>query len=377
MLAGATGIDFALLVVAADDGVMPQTVEHLEILDLLGVARGAVALTKIDRVAPERVRRSRGCRDALLAGTAAGGRRRCSRCRRSPASGVPALLDHLRGEAARIPRVRRGACSASPSTAASRSPAPGTVVTGTVFAGSVRVGDELVVSPSGRKVRVRSIHAQNRPGAGGAHRRALRAESRRASRRTKCSAATGSWRPRLHAPSTRFDARLRLLPGAPRRLKHWTPVHVHLGAAHLHGARRAARRGRRAARRHGAGADRSRRAASRLPRRHLRAARPVRRRTPSAAARFSIRTGRRAAGARRSGLRCSPRSNRRRRASALAALAGVHAVRRRPRCALRRSFNLRSSRSPCRTLRCVACARRSGSRLFAWRTGTKLKENSL
>jgi selenocysteine-specific elongation factor len=55
MLAGVGGIDYALLVVAADDGAMPQTLEHLAILDLLGVSRGAVALTKVDRVAPQRV----------------------------------------------------------------------------------------------------------------------------------------------------------------------------------------------------------------------------------------------------------------------------------------------------------------------------------
>src|SRR6266545_6192252 len=55
MLAGATGIDFVLLVVAADDGVMPQTREHLEIIDLLGMKRGAVALTKADMVSPERL----------------------------------------------------------------------------------------------------------------------------------------------------------------------------------------------------------------------------------------------------------------------------------------------------------------------------------
>src|ERR1035438_95458 len=54
MLAGATGIDFVLLVVAADDGVMPQTIEHLAIVDLLGVERGLVVLTKIDLVSPER-----------------------------------------------------------------------------------------------------------------------------------------------------------------------------------------------------------------------------------------------------------------------------------------------------------------------------------
>src|SRR5271156_883863 len=55
MLAGAGGIDFALLVVAADDGVMPQTLEHLAIIDLLGIRRGLVALTKADIVSPERV----------------------------------------------------------------------------------------------------------------------------------------------------------------------------------------------------------------------------------------------------------------------------------------------------------------------------------
>ena len=59
MLADATGIDFALLVVATDDGIMPQTVEHLQILDLLGITKGAVALTKIDRVDPDRARRRR------------------------------------------------------------------------------------------------------------------------------------------------------------------------------------------------------------------------------------------------------------------------------------------------------------------------------
>src|SRR5437870_3824215 len=67
MLAGATGIDFVLLVVAADDGVMPQTREHMEIIDLLGVKRGAVALTKIDRVESARVAAARGGWPALRA----------------------------------------------------------------------------------------------------------------------------------------------------------------------------------------------------------------------------------------------------------------------------------------------------------------------
>ena len=73
MLAGAAGIDFALLVVAADDGVMPQTREHLSILDLLGIERGAVALTKIDRVEPERIAEVERELRELLAETALAG----------------------------------------------------------------------------------------------------------------------------------------------------------------------------------------------------------------------------------------------------------------------------------------------------------------
>src|SRR5947199_5250846 len=75
MLAGATGIDFVLFVIAADDGVMPQTREHLEIIDLLGVKGGAVALTKIDRVEPARVAAARADIEALLRGTALAGSR--------------------------------------------------------------------------------------------------------------------------------------------------------------------------------------------------------------------------------------------------------------------------------------------------------------
>ena len=80
MVAGACGIDFALLVVAADDGVMPQTREHLAILELLGIARGAVALSKVDRVDDARVRQRRGRRKGL---TRADGAPRCADLSRS------------------------------------------------------------------------------------------------------------------------------------------------------------------------------------------------------------------------------------------------------------------------------------------------------
>ena len=106
MLGGVAGIDFALLVVAADDGLMPQTREHLAILDLLGVARGAVALTKIDRVAPSASPRSRRRSRALLAGHRARRRADLPRLRRRPATASPRCSTHLEAAARAWPAAR-------------------------------------------------------------------------------------------------------------------------------------------------------------------------------------------------------------------------------------------------------------------------------
>ena len=233
MLAGATGIDLVLLVVAADDGVMPQTREHLEIIDLLGVKGGAVALTKIDRVEPARVAAARAEIEALLCGTALAG---------SPVfalssvtgDGVPALRAHLETVAASPPAGAEDGCFRLAVDRCFTLSGSGTVVTGTVFSGSVRVGDRLLVSPSGREVRVRSIHAQNREAERGlaGQRCALSLAGVE-----KKDIARGDWvlEPAMHAPTTRFDASLKLPPSATRTLRHWTPVHVHLGAADVMG----------------------------------------------------------------------------------------------------------------------------------------------
>src|SRR5262245_27327937 len=231
MLAGATGIDFALLVIAADDGIMPQTLEHVDILDLLGVSRGAVALTKIDRAEAGRSEEVAAAITELLAKTSLAGAP-VFKVSAVSGEGMPNLLDHLRAEAAAFTRrAEQGMFRLGVDRCFTLAGA-GTVVTGTVFAGSARVGDELMVSPSGRKVRVRGIHAQNRA-----------AQEARAGDRcalnlagvAKDEVARGVWivSPALHAPSARFDAKIRLLPGASRALKHWAPVHLHLGAAHL------------------------------------------------------------------------------------------------------------------------------------------------
>ncbi len=228
MLAGATGIDFALLTVAADDGVMPQTREHLEIVDLLGVARGAVALTKIDRADPARVGAVEQEVRSLLAATPLVAAP-VFRVSSVSGDGIEALREYLHAEAV---RPTAHATNRGFRLAIDRSftlEGLGTVVTGTVFAGRVQVGDRLLISPRGLEARVRGIHAQNRP-----------AEAGLAGERCainladigKEDTARGDWLldPALHIPTDRIDVRLRLLADAPRALKHWMPLHLHLGA---------------------------------------------------------------------------------------------------------------------------------------------------
>jgi selenocysteine-specific elongation factor len=231
MLAGAAGIDFALLVVAADDGVMPQTREHLDILNLLGVKHGAVALTKIDRVPPERVSEVEAEIRDLLATTA------LDAAPVFPVSavsgqGIDALRSHLHAEAT------RSALSGAQGhfrLAVDRSfslQGIGTVVTGTVFDGQVNVGDELITTPGAHTVRVRNLHVQNRP-----------AQTGQAGERCalnlvgvdKSQIARGDWivASDLHAPTDRFDAYIKLSANAPHAIKHWSPVHLHLGARHV------------------------------------------------------------------------------------------------------------------------------------------------
>ena len=235
MLAGVSGIDFALLVVAADDGPMPQTREHLAILDLLGIGRGAVALTKIDKAAPERVGEVAAQVAALLRGTSLDG------APVFPVSGitgegVPALRAHLeraaRGGAA---QAARGHFRLAVDRCFSLRGA-GLVVTGTAFAGSVRVGDRLLLSPLGLAVRVRGLHAQNREthASAAGQRCALNLSGAGLSREL---VHRGDWvlAEEIHAPTRRLDAALRLPPGDGPALRDRAPVHLHLGAADVTG----------------------------------------------------------------------------------------------------------------------------------------------
>ncbi len=225
MLAGATGIDFAMLVVAADDGVMPQTREHLAILDLLGLRRGLVALTKSDLVGAERLAAVRAGIAGALAGSGLEGADVLA-VSSATGAGIEALRARLLSEAATIGK----AVDAPFRLAVDRSftlQGTGTVVTGTVLSGTVAPGDQLIVSPSGRTVRVRGLHAQNRKAELGVagDRCALNLAGEGV---TKDAISRGDivLAPWLHAPAERIDAALRLLPDA-RPVTNWLPIHLH------------------------------------------------------------------------------------------------------------------------------------------------------
>jgi len=241
MLAGVCGIDYVMLIVAADDGVMPQTIEHLHIVDLLTIKRGIAIITKTDRVPAERVAEVAASVRALLASTA------LANIEVLPVSaisgdGVDKLREALAqaarefGDREHAGRNLRYAIDRVFTIAGS-----GTVVTGTVFNGAVAVGDKLMLSPSGIEVRVRGIQKD-----GKAATQAIAGE-RCALNVTGADVADihrGDWAvaPSIHAPTQRLDVRLHLLASETQPLKHWTPVHLHLGTADVT-ARIAIRRG--------------------------------------------------------------------------------------------------------------------------------------
>ena len=241
-LAGFGGIRIMMLVVAADEGVKPQTREHLDICSLLEIPLGIVALTKTDLVTDELVDLARLEVEELLAET------RFSGSRILPVSSVTgagiaelerAIVELARGCAG--PKASAAAPD-GPETPKTDTPARlpidrafvlkglGVVVTGTLAAGRIQVGDSLETAPGRQAVRVRSVqvHGSVRSEARAGERTALRlagAELEQLSRGTQLVAAGA------YLESTRFAARLRLLPGAPKALRSWTPVRFHLLSA--------------------------------------------------------------------------------------------------------------------------------------------------
>lgn len=229
MLAGVSGIDFAMLIVAADDGVMPQTIEHLQILDLLGVSRGVAVITKADRVAADRIEEVSTQVRALLTGKQLADMPVMAVSSVS-GTGIPALKAHLLAAAHSLQSRNTGGHLRYAIDRAFTVAGSGTVVTGTVFNGSVRTGDRLMISPSGIEVRVRGIqiHGKAAESASAGERCALNLTGTNVE-----SVRRGDWilASAIHRPTVRLDVRLQLLASESRALRHWTPVHLHLGTA--------------------------------------------------------------------------------------------------------------------------------------------------
>lgn len=233
MLAGVLSIDRVLLIVAADDGAKPQTLEHLDILDLIGVAEVTGVVTKIDRV--EAARRDEVVAEvaALLAASGFAEAPILAVSSRS-GEGIAALAAHLSERAALAVAARAATPPAGrfrlPIDRVFSLPGIGTVATGTVANGSVTPGDRLLLSPRGIEVRVRGLHAQNRAAerAGAGERCALNIAG---SFPDGAEPGRGDWllAPELHAPTSRLDVALRVSRAAPAPLRAGLPVHVHLG----------------------------------------------------------------------------------------------------------------------------------------------------
>src|SRR5207248_11257750 len=161
MLAGVHGLDAVLLVVAADEGVMPQTVEHLEIVALLGVSHGLAVLTKTDLVDEEWLEMVGAELAETLSRTSLRGAQVVP-VSAATGAGLDLLRDRLDALLADTPPRADQGRPRLPVDRVYTIKGSGTVVTGTLVEGSLRVGDELVVAPGGRRVRVRGLQQHNR-----------------------------------------------------------------------------------------------------------------------------------------------------------------------------------------------------------------------
>ena len=229
MLAGVGGIDLALLVVAADESVMPQTREHTAILDLLQVDRGLAVITKSDLVEDEWLELVKADVEDLLEGTSLEG---------SPTLAVSATTGDGIAELTAAIEARLGETEprrdlGRPRMAVDRSftmSGFGTVVTGTLIDGSLAVGQSVEIVPTGRVSRIRGLQSHKQ-----------KVDSIRPGNRVAANVAGISQGdvargevvtvPGWLAPSTAMDVRLQVIPGASRAVRHNMFATIHVGSS--------------------------------------------------------------------------------------------------------------------------------------------------
>ncbi len=229
MVAGVSAEQHALLVIAADDGPMPQSREHLQILELIGVRAGTVALTKCDRVSDERRRAALEEVRQLITGTC---------LQDAPiiesstvtGEGIDALRHHLLEVNERHTTSTQDGPFRMPIDRAFTISGVGVVVTGTIHSGHVRADDSLTLFPAMKTVRVKSVRAQDRTvlSAASGDRTALNLSGLDVDELSR-----GQWL--IGNPDTgshSFSVMLSVLADFPRAVRHWLPVHVYHATTH-------------------------------------------------------------------------------------------------------------------------------------------------
>ncbi len=229
MVAGATGVDLVALVIAADEGVMPQTREHVDICELLGITTGVVVLTKVDMVEADWLELVTEDVKAYLTGTF---------LKEAPLVAVSAHtgqgLDEFKAVltqiAARLSERRESGPFRLPVDRVFTMKGFGTVVTGTSLSGRVKVGEMMRVYPSGLRAKVRGlqVHGGEVEEASSGLRTAINLQGLD---RAELARGDVVATPDSLLPATRFDAKLKLLASAPRKLKNRAEVHFHIGTS--------------------------------------------------------------------------------------------------------------------------------------------------
>ncbi|HWI65679.1 MAG TPA: selenocysteine-specific translation elongation factor [Symbiobacteriaceae bacterium] len=231
MLAGITGIDLVLLVVAADEGVMPQTREHLDILRLLEIKQGVIVLTKRDLVDADMLELvAEDVRDAVK-GTF---------LEKAPVVPVSSVTREGLDELVKLLDSMLEVTEAKDVTAFARLPIDrafvrpgfGTVVTGTLVGGTIREGDKLELLPLGLEVRVRGIqvHGEKRDAAEAGQRTAINLAGIERSDVVRGHVLCA---PGFLKSTTSFAARLHILESWPKEVKHGVQVHLHTGTTEM------------------------------------------------------------------------------------------------------------------------------------------------
>ncbi len=229
MLAGAHGIDLVLLVVAADDGIMPQTEEHLDILHLLGAAHAVVAITKADLVDDARLASVREDIEILLAGTTLEGAPMVA-VSSVTGMGLEELRQGIERQLAGYVRVPSSAYFRLPVDRAFIMHGHGVVVTGTAVGGAVRAGDAVRVLPGGEETRVRGVQVHGHEVTEATHGQRV-ALNLAGVERAEVIRGHVVCDPRLDRVTERFDAHIEVRPAAGRAIESHQPVRLFVGTA--------------------------------------------------------------------------------------------------------------------------------------------------